>query len=383
MAIAAVVVGCKANDTNVKTVKERVDAGEIVWFSEPGTKLPSCKNSRDWIGIQGTPSDEQERLVLGKQRSVIGTRVGKTKMWPCYRIGSDIAINEQNPKLGSVGVQAIGIARLDLIKQRDLKGRYFEAEEEFTGYTKRVASRVKGDAQAYVYILNLNYVAGSAANEKVLQENDKKDGYEETSKDGDNLGCNTWSVFDNDTLAEYLQPILEGKVKSFYKLGSRNCVTQGAIVELKERFGATVPALTKVKVKKVKRFKVSALNERHFVLDGFDFKILKGTILEQNKKAKAEFMTVIDFEVVPSTPRPLAADCPSSINLSRSLTDQARVHQDVARCARPGDLTEVVTVIENETIQVPVRVKSRIDDSESETVILEFERLAPVQEVQP
>ena len=119
------VVGCKPNDQHVKTVKERVDAGEVVWFSEAGTKLPNCRNGADWPGLRGTPEDERSRIVLGKQKTVVspGNR-------SCYRIGSRVALREKkygiwqevtwqdyaaHVRAVSLGLAALGLARGDTV----------------------------------------------------------------------------------------------------------------------------------------------------------------------------------------------------------------------------------------------------------------------------
>jgi hypothetical protein len=375
---ALAIVGCKPNDTHVKTVKERVDAGEVVWFSEPGTKLPNCRVGPDWPGIRNTPKEEVERIVLGKQRTVAapGNR-------NCYRIGSKIMVIDGKPSAGIVVVQALGIARLDLLRQGDLKGRYFDARSEFDGFTNKLASRMGGNKNGYIYLVNVAYVGGTAVNEKAIKDADKLDGYEETTKDGDSLGCNAWTTM--EVAMDFLNPILDGKLKSYYKLGSSNCIAQGATIELKERLGTTYPVLAKVKVKKVKRFKVSALAARYFELDGFDFNILKNHVTAANLRAKEERMTVVDFELVPAHPVPVTVtqNCPPAINLSRPLTEQIRVNEDAARCAHEGSLTQVVTVNGNESLAIPVRVKSRMNDSQSSTVVLELERLDDGQGEQP
>jgi hypothetical protein len=366
VAILGLTTGCKPNDVHVKTVKERVDEGEIVWFSEPGTKLPICRNSDDWTGVRSTPRDEIERVVLGKQRTMAGP--GHRA---CYKIGSKVMILDGKPANGFIVVQAIGIARLDKLKQSHLKGRYFDARSEFDGFKNRLASRMGGNQAGYIHLLNIAYVGGSSVNEKAIKDNDKLDGYEETTEDGEGLGCTAWTTM--EVAQDFIPAILDGKLKSYYKLGSSNCIAQGATIELKERLGANYPALAKAKVKKVKRFKVSALAQKLFVLDGFDFDQIKSHVTKANKDLNEEKMTVVDFELVAATSAPLAAGCPRAIYLSREFENPVRLAPDQARCAHEGRLTQVITVSGGRRRAIPVRVKSRAYDSES--VVVEFERL--------
>lgn len=368
-ALAALALGaCHPNDVNTKTVKERLDKGEIVEFTEPGSKLPSCKTSPDWTDIR-MQNSERERIVLGKQQSYIapGNRA-------CYRIGSNVLLDGRKPAAGSVKIISLALARIDKVRADDLKGRMWNSKEEFNGYISGVKSRMGGNETGYVYIVSFVYLGGTAADEKVIKEKDTGPDYKETVADGETIDrCNSeWTDF---TISpDYLQPIQSGKLKSYFKLGKRNCLKQGAEAQIKETLNG--PSLGKAKILKIRRFKTWALDEKYFILNGFDWNVLRDFITQSNVARPEDYITVMDIEWIPATPAPLSC-APIALTHNLPASAQVRVSTEQARCAELGNLTRVVTLgHEGETIELLVRVRSRMNEPESNTVRLELERVS-------
>ena len=285
-------------------------------------------------------------------------------------------------------MHSIALGRIDKVRQDHVKGRFFSFRDEFNAYLGSVKKQMGGNETGYVYIVNYTYVGGSAVDEKSLKDRDSGPDYDETTADGTDLDKCSANWTDLLIAPDFLQPIQEGKIKSYFKLGPHNCIKQGQVVELKDSLGETSPVLAKVKVRKVKRFKVAHLAAQYFDLVGYDFKTLHDFIAQSVKQRPAEYMTVVDFDLVNSeTNLKLSSRaCPLAIYLSRPLDEGAdssiTVSVAAARCALPGSLTKVLVVSENGyTSKILVRVKARTESPHSPTVSLILQRLDQPVEV--
>jgi len=292
---------CHPNDTHIKTVKDRMDAGEVIEMT--GKMHGGCKN-KEWSELR-TVKEEQKRIVIGKQEAFIGPKV-----YQCYKTGESLPLEingKTDPENGVVKIQRVFWARGDLLYKSKLNklnvgGKHFDSSEDFNKYMANVKSRSSYDG--YVHILELAYHKGTAAQEKVWIEEDRLlnlgDGFKETLNDGEYVeSCrNPWTdirVLD----PEFHQPVLDGRIQSAYQLGRNNCLKTGTVVDIKTGHDATAPVIGKAKIKKVKLFRVWALDRKYFILNNFDFATIEAAVKRRNSSLNNEFMTVTDFEVVP------------------------------------------------------------------------------------
>lgn len=296
---AVLLSACQPNDPSALSPKQRLDNGEIIEFTKAGFRHGGCKDSMpDWK-VRIADQEERYRVVLGKQASVINPGI-----YNCYRVGSRVNVDiYKNPQSsGVVEVTKISWARIEAVTKSRMKGKYFASSEQFYNYIDGIKRRLEYNRDVYVSIVDFKYIKGSAVDEKTIIDEDKgseqDDGYVETQKDGDSLSrCKTdWT--DILVNGQYHEPILKGYLSSWFQLGSRNCLKQGQTATIKEKLGDS-PVVGTIHIKKVKKFKVQALDPRFFVTDeSFDYAGLKTFIDEANKYKNEEFMTVIDFEVV-------------------------------------------------------------------------------------
>jgi hypothetical protein len=303
--ILSLCVACQPSDQKAKTVKQRLDAGETVVFSEPGYRRPSCsQRSPDWSNVALNDEDERGRIVLSKQNSFLspGPRT-------CYRVGSTIDLGVYGRDIkggGRVRITRLSLVRMDKLDKRSLKGAFFSSNDAFNRYRDALKPRMRPEYGDIITIVDFVYLSGSAVDESDIRQKDQDkntgDGYEETTNAGDTLSsCNKpWS--DVAVPAELLDAVRSGAIKSWYQLGERNCFAQGQTAALKTGVGAGSPAVAQIRLTKLKRFRISAIDAKFFNLPDYDFTAVRDRVLRDNTNRHEEFMTVVDFDLVEETP---------------------------------------------------------------------------------
>lgn len=296
-AVVTLVAGCKPSDQKVKSVRERLEAGETVEFTKPGMKTPNC-GPAEWNTIKVSSKQERDRVILGSQYSIVNAGYKF-----CGRIGLpvDMTVYKDDKGLGAVIVQKISMVKLDKLKPNQLKGNFFANTSDFDFYKANI--KLYPENQGIVTIIDTHYAEGTAKDEKAVRqrgdEDRNTDGYKETSKDGEFIASNcktTWS--DLAVAEEFQNAVLSGAIGSWYSVGDLNCVPQGATVNIKAKVGkagANEPIKGQVKVVKIKKLRMSFLDQRYFDMRGFDFEKLKAQIAKDDTK-RDEWITILDFE---------------------------------------------------------------------------------------
>lgn len=288
---------CQPADVSPKTVKERLDGGELVEFSKPGFRPKACSDRQsDWSDIRLSNNLERQKIVLGQQLSVLNPGI-----YSCFRVGSIVALNVQGlrPPAGQVRITKLAWVKLDSLEGRHLKGQVFARSQDVDRYRDQVRLRMQADHAGMVTVVEFTYLKGTAADEKAIKEDEDKrnqgDGLEETTADGQALSSckNAWS--DVFVPTGFHGAIQEGKISSWYQLGERNCLKQGQTVAL--RASRDQAPFTTASIKKIKRFKTSFLDAKYFVLNEYDFANLKTEIENANRQKNEIWMTVVDFEL--------------------------------------------------------------------------------------
>lgn len=292
-ATALLLTACQPADQKVKSVKERLEAGEVVEFTKPGYRRPSCSSRQpDWTDVRLSDEAERERIITKAQASSLNP--GKHS---CFRVGSVIDLNspQKNSNAGKVRITKISIVQLDKLTSRNLKGTYFAKADDFGRYKDAAKFRLKPEHEGIVTIVDFQYIADSAPDEKLIKEKVKReaegDGLSQTMNDGDFISsCNApWT----ELLAAdaFHEPLLSGKLRSFYRIGDLNCLKQGQIVELKAKRGD--PSKGMMKILKIKKFRMAHLSEKYFEMGEYPYADLERTIKAERAN---EWMTVMIVE---------------------------------------------------------------------------------------
>lgn len=291
--------GCRPSDQKVDSVREQVMAGDYVEFKDTGYSL--CGSSFAWDNMRLGSEDERMRIIVKKQQAFIqpGFRA-------CYRVGDEISIEVVNK--GSLGggrirITSVGLVLLDKLYGRNaskLSGPYFKATDNLEAYKGTLKSRMFPEMEGVVTVVNFVYISGTADDEAVMKQKDKEmsetDGFKETEKDGDTLAsCKTeWTDF--AIKPDVLEQIKSGELRSWYNMGPRNCLKQGAEAVVRISKDLASPPVIRVKVTKIKKFRVRFVDAKFFNLNGFPYATLKEMILKDDTGKNNEFMTVIDFD---------------------------------------------------------------------------------------
>jgi hypothetical protein len=333
------------------------------------------------------------RIVVRKQNS--GLNAGAHS---CFRVGSQVLINSPGDKGNKGGglarITKLSLVKLDALKKSQLKGKYFASDDAFFAYKDDMKFRLKPDHQGIVTILDFDYVAASATDEKELQQKDVEesngDAYEETQKEGDSISkCSKpWTdVIVPDP--EFQQAILAGKLLSFYNWGERNCLTQGQTANIKTAFGAGGTVLGQVKIAKIKKFRASYVDPKYFVATDFDLLKLKTKIQLENKE---EFITVMDFvppngggvkegEKGPAKDASCVATdgVVTAIRLTQDAVENGVTSFDIMihgkTCLKEGDLIHIAVAKDGKFYEMAVRVLTQTFDENMKSSSLKVQHL--------
>ncbi len=292
-AMLLALTACQPSDQKVKTVRERLEAGETVEFTKPGTNTPNC-GAAVWSTIKVANKPERDRVIVGSQASILNTGYKF-----CGKIGRaiDMTVFKGDQGLGQVVVKKISIVKLDFLRPSLLKGKYFSSDIDFDNYKKSI--KLYPENLGIVTIIETQYQNGSAVDEKAVREKEdeksKSDGLEETTEDGKDLSqCSSpWS--DLAVADEFQDAVLKGSLGSWYSIGQKNCIRQGQLVNIKSKVGRDEPSKGQLKVIKIRRFRMNFLAAGYFDLRGFDFEKIK-TQINRDDKYRDEWITVVDFE---------------------------------------------------------------------------------------
>jgi hypothetical protein len=298
-AVLLLCTACKPSDQKVRSVRERLEAGETVTFDELGYRRPKCR--ADWtdmyLGSERDFPQLRSRIVLNKQQSVISSGLN-----PCYRIGSAVNLNVLDQNLrepGRVQILRLSLVRREAMQFRSLKGKYF-ASSDSDSYVSKAEEKIA--PTDYLTVVDFRYISGSAADEASLREKDAEDQndphYEETTQDGEVLSGNctgkTWKYL--TVRAEAQQAITARQLRSWYQFGELNCLKQGQDIALEIKSGDDFVTFAQAKVKKIKRFRTRWVKADYFAMPDFDFNQIREWIDSDNSKHD-EFMSVVDFEI--------------------------------------------------------------------------------------
>lgn len=162
-------VSCSPADVNSRSVRERLEAGEIIEYSNPGEMRETCPRQRPpWNRLSLTP-EMRQGLVLGTIESIPGA--GKQT---CFQVGSEITLvqkGSENLRAGRAIVMRISLMRADLLDKSNLKGKAWASEEVFMRQRSTlIEHKLKPSDSGIIHILDLQYVKGSAEDEKSLGE---------------------------------------------------------------------------------------------------------------------------------------------------------------------------------------------------------------------
>lgn len=400
-ALLTLLTACRPADQKVKSVKERLEAGEVVEFTEAGYRRPSCREQLpDWSDVRVSDEDERMRIVVGKQSSALNPGSHS-----CFRVGGQVLVNSPGDKGnkggGLVTVSKISLVMIDSLEKRHLKGRFFQSSDEFFKYKDNMKFRLRPDHNGIVTILDFAYVKGTATDEQNLQQKDAEqssgDGFQETLNDGDSISkCNKpWT--DLIVPETYKDALMSGKLQSYYNWGSRNCLTQGQDALVKAKFGEEFPTYAKIKIVKIKLIRAAFIDAKYLVAAAdFDVSPLKKQIQLENKE---EFVTIVDFKVegaredqVGNKPGQKPGEgeqeiqcLPTNILLTavRLTADQAigeRTRFTVMisgnACYRKGDLAKIMISENGVVVKLAVRVLTATFNKELGSTELIVERLA-------
>lgn len=290
--------GCKPSDQKVVSVRDQVMAGDYVEFKEMGYSL--CGNGFAWDNMRFGSEEERMRVIVKKQQAFIqpGFRA-------CYRVGDVInfeVINKGAFGGGKIKITSVGLVLLDKLYGKNaskVSGSYFKSTDNLDAYKGTLKSRMFPDMEGVVTVVNFVYIPGSSIDEALMKARDKEmsetDGYKETEKDGDAIaGCSDWQDFAINP--EVLDAIKSGELRSWYNLGPRNCLKQGVEAGVRLDKNLSSPKVIRVKVTKIKKFRVRFVDPKFFNLHGFSYDKLKEMITKEDAGKNSEFMTVTDFE---------------------------------------------------------------------------------------
>lgn len=293
---------CQPADVKVKTVKERLEAGQLVEFTEPGYRRPSCSDrAPDWSALEVSNQEERERVILKSQASIL--HPGRHS---CYRVGSvvNLKVFREDETDGQVQITKLSLIKLDKLHAGHLKGRFFSKSEDFESYKNFLAEkRMRPEFDNIVTIVEFVYITDSASDQVKIWEDEEKrnsgDGYQETTKDGEKVGTcpgSTWR--DIRIPPEFHADVLAGNIKSWYTLGDRSCFEQGQEVEITPIGGGA--SVGRVRISKLKIFKLEALNAERFNLPNYSYEEVKKAIEQHVAKMDRpqKWIVVIDFELV-------------------------------------------------------------------------------------
>ncbi len=306
-------VGCQPADVKVKSVRERLEAGEIIEFSEPGYRYKGCKeDNADWDDLRIGPDSTSETVLGERDRIVIGQQQSRLNpgLYSCFRVGSTIDLSPYKFKgqgsPGRVQITKLAWVHIDHLKKSQMKGRYFASNEGFYAAKDEMRFVLKNapDKFGVVTLVEVRYVGGTAFDEKSINEKasglDESDGFQATRKDGDSLNRNC--THKDGTPKEKALKVTDlmayairgGELLSAYKLGYTPCFIQGQQIDLKVDYRSDEIIKT-VKISKVKRVRRKFLKAEHFELPNLSYAALKSEIDQEAKENPEEFISIIDF----------------------------------------------------------------------------------------
>lgn len=373
---------CQPNDQKVKTVKQRLDEGEVIEMNEIGFRHGGCSDKTPNFKLRVLDPKERSRVVVGKQGSIISAGI-----YNCYRIGSRVGIEiKRAEQPGQIVVTKITWARLEKVTKSRMSGKFFASSENYYDYYNSAKSFGEKIGEPYVSIIDFKYVKGTAVDEASLLDNEKLldngDGYRETTTDGKCIASCAGRAEDTLPVPDQFHiPLLERKLTTWFTLGAKNNYRQGQEVDVKVNWKDTY-VVARVKIKKVSNFKIWALDKYLTSSEVYDVRELKNYIFKINNGpsgAGEDYVSLLEFEVVTNKIRRADASC-TTLHLSRELKKAETVTVGQDSCITPGSLVNVVSVNKDEeTLEIPVRVKARMDGPDSTTTLI-LERLDGVEQ---
>lgn len=300
--VLTVVVGCHPADVKSQSVKARLEAGQLVEFTEQGYLRPACSGF-PWVDLRVSEDPERARVIVGKQKSSLNPG-----MKVCQQVGSTVYISirgKGGPELGLVRVKKIGLIKAKNLTKSQMSGRFYADSDEFNKIYNDVTARLQPRDEGVVTIVTYEYLGGTAADEAQVIANEDAadnqpagDGYQETQAEGQTVSTCTGAPWTDMTVPAALQgPLTAGQLKSVYRLGDTNCIPQGGsfAITLKRN----TPGFLQAKALKIKKFKWEQGVSNYYVLNGYPYAELQALISADPFVGKANgWITVVDFELV-------------------------------------------------------------------------------------
>lgn len=301
MALAlGLLAGCRPSDQKIKSVKERVLAGEFVQFTEPGYSL--CGTGRAWDNMDFGDNKERDRVIFGSQRAFFNPG------WSaCYRVGDVIStgIFKRGPMGGGkVRINSVGLVLLDEMYGKNaakLEGKFFASADNLNSYKAGLTNRMKDKDLGIISVIGITYVPGTAVDEAEVRERvseaETGDGFQETVNDGDSVSSCKKEWTDFKIAPEVQDAVMKGELRSWFQLGRQQCLKQGQIVDLKAGFSKDSPVVAKIKVKKVRTFRVKYMKREWFDSPVYKYEDIQQAVQKANETRKDDSMSVVDFEI--------------------------------------------------------------------------------------
>lgn len=158
LASALALLACQPSDVKTKSVREVLESGGKVDFTENGFRYSGCRGA-DWTDYRVTSDDIRRLIISGDQLS--GLNGG---MSSCFRVGSTVSITSpsaRGARAGLIRITKISWVKLDAL--RFLKGKAFANSADLNAY--KDSYRAKSDDHGLVTVLEFHYIPGSAADE--------------------------------------------------------------------------------------------------------------------------------------------------------------------------------------------------------------------------
>lgn len=305
--------GCQPADVKTKTIRERLESGEVLEFAEPGWRYKGCKEDHaDWTDLRVGPDTvkelgERSRIVVGTQQSRLSPG-----LFNCYRIGSVLAVSPYKYNgtgvPGNVQVTKISWVHINHLKKSLMKGRYFATNEGFYAAKDEMRFLLKRAPDRFndvVSILEFRYLNGSAYDEKAIiekaQQSDSDDGYEETKGFGDSLNSRCIDE-DGQPKEKFIRipdplsiAVRERLLQSAYALGRKHCFIEGQLITVKAAWPSE-DVIATVRLSKIKRVRRAFLSSSHFKLNGLAYPVLKNEIDREAQSNPEEYIMIVDFQ---------------------------------------------------------------------------------------
>lgn len=166
LSIISTLTACAPRDVPADSASKALSLGDTVSTTSNGQRLATCpESSDDWSDI--SVFDKYEQVVAGAYNTLV-----VTGYMNCLRVGSVVDVksgsNRTGPSIGRAKIIALEVKQADQVRSTDLHGKV--AQSDFSYTMNGVKTRLQPKHQNLVTLIHIEYVKGSAPNEKLLLE---------------------------------------------------------------------------------------------------------------------------------------------------------------------------------------------------------------------